>query len=407
MSSLWHATVNLRNSIVLLKALIISIKKQDGVNGVNNLVKNLEEILFKLNCSFKGLDVRNSSASMEEVVPSNESSISNQDDSHTIELKLKHQETSLKLIEEIKKCNMLQELVKELAIANEDQHQKISTLEERITSLSTKSGGSINTGAEEDSNMYSIRTENADTDNEKHKSKNKLTGKYVLNEFPPNGWFYGIVKGYSRPYYKVVYEDGDYEEYDKDELAQLLVNVVPKDKKKLCEAQRDLLDSDKIEEKQTNLLGQKRKIISNDSPSVSVKEEEDIDESTSNEFVSLKPLITGSKIDNGITVVEDNDNEIVDLSLDEDVDNSEEVPSRKQQKMKDDLIQEIPKMITISSSSFETGLENKLNHKSDGTPTSSVVGTGPGKMTPGITLRPPHTRVDSKGLQGQVILPIP
>lgn len=89
------------------------------------------------------------------------------------------------------------------------------------------------------------------------KSDSKDDGQYfILKPFGDMGQFYGLVIGYSKPYYKVVYEDGDSEEMVMTELREYLV---PRDS--VNEETRNILYSNEnsLKKKPTSTSGSEEK----------------------------------------------------------------------------------------------------------------------------------------------------
>ena len=62
-------------------------------------------------------------------------------------------------------------------------------------------------------------------------------GRYVRKVFPPDGHFVGLVVSFDKPYYKVVYEDGDFEEMIRKEVLHYWVSEksISSEKKTQCQ----------------------------------------------------------------------------------------------------------------------------------------------------------------------------
>jgi hypothetical protein len=59
-------------------------------------------------------------------------------------------------------------------------------------------------------------------DEAKLRPPNYAIGTEIQKEFPGHGWFRGRLSHFDGTYYKVYYEDGDEEEYDEKEIEELL-----------------------------------------------------------------------------------------------------------------------------------------------------------------------------------------
>lgn len=95
-------------------------------------------------------------------------------------------------------------LVKRKNQTLEEEHRKVKSklqrLEEGVGSSGQSVDGSVAT-AEDD-----------------HEPEPSYIGRYIYKSFPPDGHFVGYVVSFKRPYYRVVYEDGDMEDMIRKEV---------------------------------------------------------------------------------------------------------------------------------------------------------------------------------------------
>jgi hypothetical protein len=114
-------------------------------------------------------------------------------------------------------------LVKRRHQALEDDHRKVKA---RLSKM--EADGSCSASMD-----GSVQTNDEDT----VEPEPSYIGRYLYKSFPPDGHFVGYVVSYKKPYYKVVYEDGDMEDMVRKEVLHFWVSAsnLSAQKKILCQ----------------------------------------------------------------------------------------------------------------------------------------------------------------------------
>mmetsp|Transcript_7363 Transcript_7363/g.10944 ORF Transcript_7363/g.10944 Transcript_7363/m.10944 type:complete len:325 (-) Transcript_7363:113-1087(-) len=90
--------------------------------------------------------------------------------------------------------------------------QKCESQIEELKEISAKSAIKPSGGTSHDTNIAPVLLSQS------------LLGKYIVKDFGKYGYFYGVIVSYAKPWYKVIYQDGDAEDMTRSEAEQHLVH---------------------------------------------------------------------------------------------------------------------------------------------------------------------------------------